>query len=74
MRMTSKGQVTVPEEIRLALGLYPGCNLRFYIKKNKVYFELENNKNYVPPKFEKIKNTATVKLTTEQIMSLTRGD
>jgi len=72
--MTSKGQVTVPEEIRQALGLHPGCNLRFYIKQNKGCFELEDNKNHAPSKFERVKNIATVKLTTEQIMELMRGE
>lgn len=74
MRMTSKGQVTIPEEIRHEFGLFPGCNIRFFTKKNKIYLELEKNKKSVPSKFEKIRNIATVKLSTKQIMDLTRGE
>ena len=74
MRMTSKGQVTVPEEIRRTLGLHPGCNLKFFVKQNKGCFELEDNKNPAPSRFEKVKGTATVKLSTEEIMSLMRGN
>ena len=74
MRMTSKGQVTIPEEIRHEFGLFPGCNIKFFTKKNKIYLELENNKKPIESRFEKVKNIATTKLSTKQIMALTRGE
>lgn len=73
MRMTSKGQVTIPEEIRHKFGLFPGCDIKFFIKKNKIYLELENNNNTIASKFKKVQNIATTKLSTKQIMDLTRG-
>ncbi len=74
MRMTSKGQVTIPEEIRHNFGLFPGCNIKFFVKKNKIYLELENNKKPIGSRFEKAKNISTTKLSTKQIMDLTRGE
>lgn len=74
MRMTSKGQVTIPEEIRHKFGMLPGCNIKFFIKKNKVYLELETNKKNIVSRFKKVHNIATTKLSTKQIMDLTRGE
>jgi antitoxin PrlF len=74
MRMTSKGQVTIPEEIRHNFGLFPGCDIKFFVKNNKIYLEINNSKNRIASKFEKVKNIATTKLSTKQIMDLTRGD
>ena len=34
--MTSKGQVTIPEEIRVDLGLKPGGTIRFSVEHGKV--------------------------------------
>jgi len=52
--LTSKGQVTIPKEIREQMGLKPFDKLRFYIedgeiKVRKAYLSLEELAGSVPP-------------------------
>lgn len=41
-RLTTKGQVTVPKEIRKALGLVPGSRVRFTIRNGRCVLEKES--------------------------------
>jgi len=73
--LTSKGQVTVPKTVRDFLGIGPG---------SKVTFELTPNGEVVlrpliarPSRrstFAKVRGSATVKMRTDEILALTRGD
>jgi AbrB family looped-hinge helix DNA binding protein len=73
--LTSKGQVTVPKEVREFLKIGPG---------SKVTFELTPTGAVVirplAPKvtrrnaLEKLRGTATVRMSTDEIMALTRGE
>jgi AbrB family looped-hinge helix DNA binding protein len=51
--MTSKGQVTIPKEIREALGLQPGDKIRFIPEEGRVRLErllrLEEIAGMLPP-------------------------
>lgn len=37
MRITSKGQVTIPQEIRTKLGFHPNTDVEFVVERGKVY-------------------------------------
>jgi AbrB family looped-hinge helix DNA binding protein len=72
--VTSKGQVTIPKPVRDRLGIEPG---------NAVDFELTPDGRVVlvkvdavPPtsRFAALRGRADAKLTTDEIMALTRGD
>ena len=76
MRITSKGQVTIPIEIREHLGLLPNCEVEFKVENNAVSIRkarkgsrTSRGKSIV----EHLRARATSGLTTEQIMSLTRS-
>ena len=72
MRITSKGQVTIPVEIREKTGLLPYTEVKFEVVNGKAYIErIEGS-----PKTDviaRMKGRATVKMTTDEIMRLTRG-
>ena len=75
MKITSKGQVTIPVEIRERLGLTPNTEVEFeiigdavYIKKSKI--KPTPGKNLI----EIMRGKATVQMTTDEIMALTRQD
>ncbi|MBW2412553.1 MAG: AbrB/MazE/SpoVT family DNA-binding domain-containing protein [Deltaproteobacteria bacterium] len=74
MRVTSKGQVTIPQHIREKLGIFPSTDIEFVEEKDRVYIvkkeEPANRKN----KFRKLRGVATVRMTTDEIMALTRKD
>jgi len=74
MRVTSKGQVTIPQEIRLRLGLQPETEVEFDVVGNtvrirKVLGRSGRGRGLV----ERMRGRATTRLTTDQILALTRG-
>jgi AbrB family looped-hinge helix DNA binding protein len=74
MKVTTKGQVTIPQHIREKLGITPSSEVDFVEENNTVYLV---KKPGVPPrtnKFRPFRGIASVKMSTDEIMSLTRGD
>jgi AbrB family looped-hinge helix DNA binding protein len=74
MRVTIKGQVTIPQHIRQKLGIVPATDIEFVEEKDRVYIvknERPENRNN---KFRKLRGAATVRMTTDEIMALTRKD
>jgi len=74
MRVTTKGQVTIPQEVRAELGIRPHSEVEF-IKVKKGDYRLVKVKRKKPEsRFAALRGTATVKMTTDEIMALTRGE
>jgi antitoxin PrlF len=73
--LTSKGQVTVPKKVRDYLGLKPGTPVTFErLKTGEI--ALKSAKTNAKPrksKFAKLRGRATVRMSTEEILALTRG-
>ena len=74
MRVTTKGQVTIPQHIREKLGIIPSNEVDFIEEKGRVYLVKKKGRNVGPRKFRKLRGIATVKMTTAEIMALTRED
>ena len=76
MRVTTKGQVTIPLEIREKLDITPATEVDFVIDENgRVYIiKKEKDTQPTPNRFAKLRGVATVKMSTEEIMALTRSD
>lgn len=73
MRITSKGQVTIPIEIREKIGLLPDTEVEFEVKGNAVSIR----KARVASKrgrslIERMRGKGSVNMTTDEIMALTR--
>ncbi len=73
MRVTSKGQVTIPQEIREKLGITPRSEVDFVEENGKVYL-VRKARPAGPSRFRSLRGRATVELSTEEIMSLTRSE
>jgi len=73
MRITSKGQVTIPIEIREKTGLFPHTEVKFEIVNGKAYIERSEGGSARTDMIARMKGKATVKMTTDEIMHLTRG-
>jgi len=73
MRVTSKGQVTIPQRIRNKLGVLPNTEVDFVEEEDRVYLR-KSQKSIPRSRFQKLRGIATVNMTTEQILALTRGD
>lgn len=73
MRVTKKGQVTIPNRIRELLGIMPESEVEFIEENGRVYIR-KASKGKRPKRFRSYRGVATVKMSTEEIMALTRGD
>lgn len=76
MRITSKGQVTIPARIRAKAGFLPNTEVDFVLDGNTVTLvKAKKGKGKKPVKdwIKKMWGSATVKLTTDEIMKMTRG-
>ena len=74
MRITSKGQVTIPIHVREKLGLLPDTEVEFEIVGNfarikKVGKQRRRGRRIV----DRMRGRATVKLSTDEILALTRS-
>jgi AbrB family looped-hinge helix DNA binding protein len=76
MRITSKGQVTIPIEIRESLGLLPHTEVRFEVEGNTVRILREEKPagSRGERLLARLKGRATSGLSTEEIMALTRSE
>ncbi len=74
MRVTTKGQVTIPQHIREKFGITPAVEIDFIEEKGRVYLLRKKGKNITTRKFQNLRGVAKVKMTTDEIMALTRGD
>ncbi len=75
MRITSKGQVTIPRRVREKMGMLPHTDVEFVVKGNAVYLKKkgETRKKRGRELLGKMRGKATVKMTTDEIMALTRN-
>ena len=74
MRVTTKGQVTIPLEIRKKLNITPATEVDFIIGEDGRVYLVKSSKPAKNNRFGKLRGIATVKMTTEEIMALTRAD
>jgi len=77
MRITSKGQVTIPQAIREKAGLLPGAEVEFALEGHAVRIA-RARKPAGATRGERIvarlRGAGDVRMSTDEIMALTRGD
>ncbi len=76
MKITSKGQVTIPKEMRDSLGLLPGTEVEFVpgereIRVRKAATGRRRGEEFIEHLREAGKNYT---MTTDEVMRLTRGE
>lgn len=73
MRASTKGQVTIPREVREALGVLPGSEIEFIEENGRFYLE-KRDQPKTKKKFARFRGIASAQMSTEEIMGLTRGE
>ena len=75
MKVTSKGQVTIPLEVRNKLGIHPAeTEVEFVFDKNgRCYLKKIRGKKRGPSRFRTAHRAGKLRMSTEEIMALTRG-
>lgn len=74
MKITSKGQVTIPEEIRIRLGPLPHTKVEFELGDDHARIRRAGDDTRGRSGVEILRGTADIRMTTDQIMALTRGE
>ena len=77
MRVTSKGQVTIPQAIRERCGLLPHTEVHFVEEGGRVFLERDDSQQ--PSRgteaVQRLQQARLrTKLSTDQLLALTRGD
>lgn len=75
MRITSKGQVTIPQEIREQLGLLPETDVEFEVDGNAVRIRkaTDTGGRRGQRVIARLRGRGDVRLSTDEIMALTRA-
>lgn len=71
-KVTTKGQVTIPQEIRDRLGIHPGSTVEFDVEGDAVTIRKSRGEGRGRAIVARMRGTATASLTTDEIMALTR--
>ncbi len=75
MKVTTKGQVTIPVHIRKFLGITPQSEVDFRIDDDQVILiKHEPGADEQPSRFAKLRGVLKGTLTTDEWMRATRGD
>jgi len=77
MRITSKGQVTIPQDIRTRFGLLPHTEVEFVIEDDHIIVQKAKSSydgSRSQTLAQQMLGKSTVHMTTDEIMQLTRGD
>lgn len=77
MRITAKGQVTIPVHVREQSGLLPGTEVAFVLdgRDVRIVRAKSGKREHRGEKVvHRLRGSASVKLSTDEIMSLTRDD
>jgi AbrB family looped-hinge helix DNA binding protein len=74
--LTSKGQVTIPKQIRDALNLAPGASVEFAVNREGevVIHRVGVRPSRKRDRFEAARGKADVKWRTDDLMTLLRGE
>jgi AbrB family looped-hinge helix DNA binding protein len=75
LRITSKGQVTIPQDVRERFGLLPHTEVEFVIKGDVVILRKAETGNTRAREWIRMyRGSADAGMTTDEIMRLTRGE
>lgn len=78
MRITSKGQVTIPQDIRESFGLLPNTEVEFVVRGDQVFLvkaEASGTSARAARAVALLRGARReVKLSTDELMAMTRGE
>jgi AbrB family looped-hinge helix DNA binding protein len=77
MRITSKGQVTIPQQVRLCLGLLPHTEVEFELADDHAIIRNVHRNKGLGARGQSVlsalSNAADARMSTDEIMVMTRG-
>jgi AbrB family looped-hinge helix DNA binding protein len=74
MKVTAKGQVTIPRNIRKQMGILPGSEVEFIpTNDGRIYLRKATGKSRGKRLVARLLGQGDVKMSTDEILALTRG-
>jgi antitoxin PrlF len=70
MRVTQKGQVTIPLQVRRALGIRPGSDVEFELDERGARLLVDSDR--AVEEISRMRGAGEGEMTTEEILALTR--
>jgi len=70
MRVTQKGQVTIPQQVRRALGIQPGSDVEFELDEHGARLRIDSGQ--AAQEIDRMRGAGEGELTTEEILALSR--
>jgi AbrB family looped-hinge helix DNA binding protein len=75
MKVTTKGQVTIPAEVRERLGFLPNTEVEFVVENGRaVLRKLRRSRRRGAKVVAHLRGRGTVPMSTDEILALTRGE
>jgi len=74
MKVTTKGQVTIPMGLRQKVGIAPGSEVEFFEEQGRLYIEKIEGSGRGSNLIAQMRGRGTVTMSTDEIMALTRGE
>ncbi|MCP4379520.1 MAG: AbrB/MazE/SpoVT family DNA-binding domain-containing protein [bacterium] len=74
MKVTTKGQVTIPLNLRRKTGIAPGSEVVFFEEQGRLYLEKIEGIGRGSGLVARMRGRGTVTMSTDEILALTRGD
>lgn len=72
MRVSTKGQVTIPLPVREKAGIVPGSEVEFHVKGNRIYMLKTMSEGRGEALIQRMVGKGTVKMSTDEILRHTR--
>jgi antitoxin PrlF len=73
MKVSTKGQVSIPISIRRKAGIVPGCEVEFTEEKGRLYLRVLANSGRGKALVKQMTGQGNTKMSTDEILALTRG-
>jgi AbrB family looped-hinge helix DNA binding protein len=72
MRVTTKGQVTIPQSLREKVGIVAGSEVEFVEDRGRLYLRKVQGRGRGRELVARMRGRGSVRMTTDQILALTR--
>jgi AbrB family looped-hinge helix DNA binding protein len=75
MRITSKGQVTIPQEIREKHGLLPNTEVDFVVERGRVFLKPRKGRTTKADRLmEHLRNAPKMRMSSKELLAILRDE
>ena len=73
MRITSKGQVTIPQDVRNKLGLHPNTEVEFIVERGRAVLRIKKGTpDHIDREMEPLRRGPKMRMSSKELLALLR--